>query len=54
MRARLRPVDDPLLYLLADIRRARTQIVDGLWVRLVDLGRALAQRQYACEAWTSS
>ena len=47
VRARLRPVDDPLLYLLADIRRARTQLVDGLWIRLVDVGRALAQRQYA-------
>jgi predicted acetyltransferase len=49
VRARLRPVDDPLLYLLADIRRARTQLVDGLWVRLIDLGKALAQRQYARE-----
>ncbi len=47
IRARLRPVDDPLLYLLADIRRARAQIADGLWIRLVDLGRALAHRQYA-------
>jgi predicted acetyltransferase len=49
VKARLRPVDDPLLYLLADIRRARTQLADGLWIRLVDVGRALAQRQYARE-----
>ena len=35
--ARLRPVDDPLLYLLADPRRARPQISDGLWVRIVDV-----------------
>ncbi len=49
VKARLRPVDDPLLYLLADIRRARAQLADGLWVRLVDVGRALAQRQYARE-----
>jgi len=49
VKARLRPVDDPLLYLLADIRRARTQLADGLWIRLVDVSRALANRQYARE-----
>jgi predicted acetyltransferase len=43
----LRPVDDPLLHLLADSRRLRTRISDGLWVRLVDVPRALAQRRYA-------
>jgi predicted acetyltransferase len=46
--ARMRPVDDPLLYLLADPRRLRPVVSDGLWVRLVDVGRALAQRRYAC------
>jgi predicted acetyltransferase len=45
--ARMRPVDDPLLYLLADPRRVRPVVSDGLWVRLVDVGRALAQRHYA-------
>lgn len=45
--AHLRPVDDPLLYLLADSRRARMRVSDGLWARLVDVGRALAQRRYA-------
>jgi predicted acetyltransferase len=43
-----RPVDDPLLHMLADPRRARPRIADGLWVRLVDLPRSLAQRRYAC------
>jgi predicted acetyltransferase len=43
----LRPVDDPLLHLLADPRRLRTRISDGLWVRLVDVPRALTQRRYA-------
>lgn len=47
-RASLRPVDDPLLHLLADPRRVRSRTADGLWVRLVDIGRALAQRRYAC------
>jgi predicted acetyltransferase len=46
--ARHRPADDPLLYLLADGRRARAQLSDGLWVRLIDLPRALTQRRYAC------
>jgi len=43
-----RPVDDPLLYQLADPRRARPKLNDNLWVRIVDLPRALAGRRYAC------
>jgi predicted acetyltransferase len=43
-----RPVDDPLLYQLADPRRTRPQLNDNLWVRIVDLPRALAGRRYAC------
>jgi len=46
--ARMRPVDDPLLYLLADRRDARPRASDGLWIRLVDLPAALAGRRYAC------
>jgi predicted acetyltransferase len=44
----MRPVDDPLLDLLADSRQGRPQISDGLWIRLVDVGKALSQRRYAC------
>jgi len=40
------PVDDPLPWLLADPRRLRRAPRDGLWVRLVDLPRALAGRVY--------
>jgi predicted acetyltransferase len=47
-RVRRRPVDDPLLYQLADPRRARPQLTDGLWVRIVDVPRALAGRKYSC------
>jgi predicted acetyltransferase len=47
-RIQLRPVDDPVLYLLADPRRLRPTIADGLWVRLVDVPAALGQRRYAC------
>ena len=46
--ARMRPVDDPLLYLLADPRRVRSLVSDGLWIRLTDVSSALALRHYAC------
>jgi predicted acetyltransferase len=45
--ADLRPVDDPLLYQLVDARRARPQVTDNLWVRIIDLPSALARRAYA-------
>jgi predicted acetyltransferase len=48
VRAVSRPVDEPLLCLLADRRRARPQLFDGLWVRLVSLPQALAGRRYSC------
>ncbi len=46
--ARLRPDDDPLLHLLADPRRARPAMADGLWVRVVDVPAALSLRRYPC------
>ena len=48
VRAGNRPPDDPLLHLLADARRARARSWDGLWIRLVDVPRALRQRRYSC------
>jgi predicted acetyltransferase len=45
--ASLRPVDDPLIHMLADPRRARRTVGDGLWVRLTDVPAALALRRYA-------
>jgi len=48
--ARNRPADEPLLEMLADRRRARPDLSDGLWVRLVDVGAALRQRRYSCPA----
>ncbi|HXJ78348.1 MAG TPA: GNAT family N-acetyltransferase [Candidatus Methylomirabilis sp.] len=46
IRARILPVDHPLLLLLAEPRRLRLSFRDGLWVRLVDVGAALAARWY--------
>jgi predicted acetyltransferase len=48
VRARQRPADDPLLFQLADPRRLRPVVADGLWVRITDVPAALAQRRYAC------
>ncbi|TDE49975.1 GNAT family N-acetyltransferase [Nonomuraea mesophila] len=47
VQAGARPVDDPLLALLADPRQARASHVDELWVRLVEVGAALAARSYS-------
>ena len=46
VRARLLPVDHPLHFLLAEPRRLRGRVGDGLWVRLVDVGEALAARTF--------
>jgi predicted acetyltransferase len=44
-----RPVDEPLPYLLAEPRRLRMVVRDGLWVRLIDVPAALAARTYGAE-----
>ena len=41
------PVDHPLFFLLAEPRRMKFRMGDGLWVRLVDVGAALSARSYA-------
>jgi predicted acetyltransferase len=40
-------VDDPVLHWLSDARAARPSLADCLYVRLVDLPRALTARRYA-------
>jgi predicted acetyltransferase len=44
--AQLLPVDHPLFLLLAESRRMKFRVGDGLWVRLVDVGAALSSRSY--------
>ncbi|GAB3348563.1 GNAT family N-acetyltransferase [Modestobacter lapidis] len=46
VRAHMAPADDPLRFLLADPRAWHAQPSDALWVRLVDVGRALSARRY--------
>ena len=45
--ASLVPPDHPLFFLLGQPRRMKYRMGDGLWVRLVDVGAALAGRTYA-------
>jgi predicted acetyltransferase len=47
VRTDMRPVDDPLLHLLVDVRATQAKVWDGLWVRLVDADDALSRRRYA-------
>ena len=44
--ADLLPLDHPLQHQLVYPRRMRMRVGDGLWVRLVDVGAALAARAY--------
>lgn len=46
IKAPLRPVDEPLYHALADPRRLQRISVDSLWVRMVDVRRALELRSY--------
>jgi predicted acetyltransferase len=46
VQAENRPVDDPVIHLLADGRRLRRRISDGMWIRLVDVPAALRLRHY--------
>ena len=49
IRASLLSVDHPLLLLAAEPRRLRMNVRDGVWLRLVDVGAALARRAYASD-----
>lgn len=44
-----RPPDEPLQHLLREPDRLRLKARDGLWVRLVDVAKALEGRRYATE-----
>jgi predicted acetyltransferase len=44
--ALFRPADEPLALMLDDPRRLTVTAMEGMWLRLVDVGAALAGRQY--------
>jgi predicted acetyltransferase len=43
----LAPADEPLPHMLDNARAVTSRVGDGLWVRLVDLPRALGERSYS-------
>ncbi|MFC0865286.1 GNAT family N-acetyltransferase [Sphaerimonospora cavernae] len=45
-----RPADDPIVHLLAEPRHLNAGWLDDLWIRLVDVDRALSSRAYAAPA----
>jgi predicted acetyltransferase len=45
--ADMRPLEEPLRFLFADPRQPSTSFGDGIWLRLVDVGRALTGRRYS-------
>ncbi|MFI6455944.1 GNAT family N-acetyltransferase [Streptosporangium amethystogenes] len=45
--ARNRPSDDPLIHLLAEPRMLHARWLDELWIRVVDVERALPARRYS-------
>jgi predicted acetyltransferase len=47
------PVDHPLLLAVTESRRLRVRVSDGLWLRLLDVQRALESRSYAAEGTLS-
>jgi predicted acetyltransferase len=49
IKADSRPADEPLLWRFAEPRRLRFHMVDGLYVRVVDLPRALEARRYSSD-----
>jgi predicted acetyltransferase len=50
VRVAMRPLDEPVRWLLADPRRAGFgRVLDGLWLALLDVPAALAARSYAAD-----
>jgi predicted acetyltransferase len=45
--------DHPLFLLVTEPRRLRPRVADGLWLRIVDVERALAARSYSAEGAVS-
>jgi predicted acetyltransferase len=44
-----RPPDDPLFSMVLDLRRVGPRVVDGLWLRLLDVPAALSARRYGVD-----
>ena len=49
LKARARPVDDPLIWMLAEPRRLRRSLTDAIWMKLLDIPAMLQKRTYPVE-----
>ena len=49
LKAHVRPVDDPLIWMLAEPRRLRRTLTDAIWMKFLDLRAMLEQRTYPVE-----
>jgi predicted acetyltransferase len=49
VRSRLGPIDHPLFLMLAEPRRMQLRATDGVWLRIVDVRKALEARAYAAD-----
>ena len=47
--AHARPVDDPLVWMLAEPRRLRRTLTDAIWMKFLDIPAMLEQRAYPVE-----
>jgi predicted acetyltransferase len=43
------PLDHPLRHIVARVNKLDARLLDGLWLRLVDVGAALSSRSYATD-----
>jgi predicted acetyltransferase len=43
------PVDDDVRFIVADPRRLQMRVVDGLWIRVLDVAGSLASRRYPAD-----
>ena len=49
LKAHVRPVDDPLIWMLAEPRRLRRRLKDAIWLKLLDVPAMLEGRTYLVE-----
>ena len=49
LKAHVRPVDDPLVWMLAEPRRLRRRLTDAIWLKFLDVPTMLERRTYPVE-----
>ena len=49
LKAHARPVDDPLIWMLAEPRRLRRELTDAIWLKFLDIPTMLENRTYPVE-----